>query len=157
MPTLAERSHPHTVASRGSLIAGIALMASVFVSGPLAGWNGTVGLAITMMLWLVVGLGVSGVAPTYFAAAAHIPQISAAWALSRMMLINQLTLIGAKALMGAIAEGVNLSVAFAFPAVLLLIGSVIAAKTTTKAESDDYEEMSPVTGTITLPVIKSTD
>jgi len=157
MPTLAERSHPHTVASRGSLIAGIALMASVFVSGPLAGWNGTVGLAITMMLWLVVGLGVSGVAPTYFAAAAHIPQISAAWALSRMMLINQLTLIGAKALMGAIAEGVNLSVAFAFPAVLLLIGSVIAAKTTTKAESDDYEEMSPVTGTITLPVIKSAD
>jgi hypothetical protein len=41
--------------------------------------------------------------------------------------------------------------------VLLMIGSVIAAKTTTKAESDDYEEMSPVTGTITLPVIKSAD
>jgi MFS family permease len=157
MPFLAERSHPHTVASRGSLIAGIALMASVFISGPISQWSVAVGIAVTMLLWLIVGLGVSGVAPTYFAAAAHIPQISAAWALSRMMLINQLTLIGAKALMGAIAEGVNLSAAFAFPAVLLLIGSVIAAKTTTRAQSDDYGEMSPVTGTITLPVIKLTD
>lgn len=154
MPRIAERFHPHTVASRGSFLAGIALLSSVFLSGLLSGLSVLVGLVVTSLLWLVVGLGVSSVAPTYFAAAAHIPQVSTAWALSRMQLMNQLTLIGAKALMGGIAEGVNLSAAFAFPAVLLLIGSFIAAKATTRAESDDYGEMSPVTATITLPVIR---
>ncbi len=157
MPYLAERFHPHTVASRGSLLAGIALLASVLLSGPMSGVSALYGLMLTAVLWLIVGLGVSGVAPTYFAAAAHIPQVSTAWALSRMQLINQLTLIGAKALMGAIAEGINLSAAFAFPAVLLLLGFFVAAKTTTRAESDDYEEMSPVTATITLPVIRDDD
>ena len=151
---LAEYFHPHTIASRGSLFAAIALTGSVLFSGTLAEIDPGLGLAVTGVLWLLVGLGLSSVAPTYFAAAAHVPQVSTAWALSRMQLINQLALIGAKALMGALAEGFSLSAAFVFPVVLLIIGSVIMAKATRRAESADYEAISTTTGTITLPVIR---
>jgi len=56
--------------------------------------------------------------------------------------------------MGALAGGFSLSVAYGFPVVLLIIGAFVAWKTTDKAEASDYEEISPVTGTITLPIIR---
>jgi hypothetical protein len=154
MPWLAERIHPNTVALRGSLIAAGALSVSVAFSGQVASWSPMAGLVLTAVLWLIIGLGLSGVAPTYFAAAAHLPGVSTAWALSRMQLINQLAIIGAKALMGALAGGLSLSLAFVFPVILLIIGSLVAWKTTEKAEASDYDEISPVTGTITLPIIR---
>ena len=154
MPWLAERIHPNTVALRGSLLAAGALILSVVFSGPVASASVLLGIMLTAVLWLIIGLGLAGVAPTYFAAAAHIPGVSTAWALSRMQLINQLAIIGAKALMGALAGGFSLSVAYGFPVVLLVIGAFVAWRTTDKAEASDYEEISPVTGTITLPIIR---
>lgn len=151
---LAAKTHPHTIASRGSLLAALALTVSVLFSGPLAEQNPALGLAATVLLWLVVGFGLSSVGPTYFAAAAHVPQVSTAWALGRMQLVNQVALIGAKALMGALAEGFDPSIAFLFPVALLLIGSFIVSKTTVSAQSEDYESVSPTTGTITLPIIR---
>lgn len=154
IPRLAEQIHPHTIASRGSLIAALALTVSVVLAGPLTAISPWWGLSMTSVMWLVVGLGLASVAPTYFAAAAHIPQVSTAWALTRMQLMNQVALIGGKALMGALAEGFNPSIAFLFPVVLLLVGSVIAAKTTVSAQVEDYGAVSPTTGTITLPIIR---
>lgn len=157
MSRLAEKFHPHQVASRGSLFAAIALTASVLFPGTLAEINPLLGLASTGILWLLVGLGLSSVGPTYFAAAAHIPQVSTAWALSRMQLVTQFALIGAKALMGALAEGFDLSVAFVFPVILLLIGSIIVSKAATRAQTEDYETASPTTGAITLPILREDD
>jgi len=154
MPILAEKIHPHTIASRGSLIAAGSLLSATLLAGPLAGINNWLGLGVTAGLWLVMGLGLSGVGPTYFAAAAHIPQVSTAWALSRMQLMNQFAVIGAKALMGAIAEGFDVSSAYLFPVLLLVLGAVIARKTTSLATPEDYEAVSPTTGTITLPIIR---
>lgn len=153
MTRLAETFHPHTVASRGSAVAAIALTLSLIVAPPTAQANALGGLIVASVLWLVVGLGLSGVAPTFFSAAAHIPNVSTAWALGRMQLINQLASIGAKALMGALAQGVSLTIAFGFPVILLLIGSFVAARAAQGAQTEDLDEVSTATGTLTLPVI----
>ena len=95
-------------------------------------------------------------APTFFAASAHVRGVSTTWALSRMQLVSQFIMIGAKVVMGAIAEGINLQAAFGLPVVLLMISAFIALRTTRGAETEELDLVSPTTGAITLPILSET-
>ena len=125
--SLAHVSH-HSVAAAGSGIAALCLaLATSFA--PTVVDNTQFGVsALTGVLWLAVGLGLSCLAPAYFAAAAHVPYVAMAWALSFMQLITQILLVWSKVLMGFLAEGFGVDRAFLFPVAILAIGSFIAFK-----------------------------
>jgi MFS family permease len=156
MTRLADRFHPHTLASRGALLAAITLGISALLPSFEASWPDALSLLVAVVLWLVTGFGMSGIAPTFFAASAHIKGVSTTWALSRMQLVTQFIMIGAKVMMGAVAEGINLQAAFALPMILLIAGGIIAALTTRLAQADELGPVEPTTGAITLPIMTET-
>ncbi|MBT4909097.1 MAG: hypothetical protein HON64_03350, partial [Microbacteriaceae bacterium] len=142
--------------SRGAVLGAITLGISALLPSFSASWPTGVLLVLATGLWMVTGLGMSGVAPTFFAASAHVRGVSTTWALSRMQLVSQFIMIGAKVVMGAIAEGINLQAAFGLPVVLLMISAFIALRTTRGAETQELDLVSPTTGAITLPILSET-
>jgi hypothetical protein len=84
------------------------------------------------------------------ASAAQVPGVSNAHAISLVSFVPQVLSIGAKVLMGAIAQGVSVAVAFAFPIALLLVGAWIISKQEPLGPSDDIDSYQPTTGPIPI-------
>lgn len=150
MTRLAERFHPHTLASRGALLAALTLALAAVFAGPVADSNPTLGLVLGSILWGLAGLGLAPASPAFFSAGGQIPGVSTAWAVSRLSLFNSSVAIFAKAFMGALVEGVSLAYAFFFPVVLALIAAVIAEQFAKKAKKGDLESAAPPTGPISI-------
>lgn len=150
MRRLAEKMHPHTLASRGALLAAIALATAALFAAPVADSNSMLGVVFGSMLWGLAGLGLAPASPAFFSAAGHVPGVSTAWAVSRLSLFNSSVAIFAKAFMGALVEGVGLSNAFFFPVILALIAAVIAEQFAKRASRTDLENAAPPTGPISI-------
>ena len=152
MTRLAERFHPHTIASRGALLAAIALALAAIGAGSIADFNTTVGLITASLLWGIAGLGLAPASPAFFSAAGHVPGVSTAWAVSRLSLFNSSVSIGAKAMMGALVEGVGLSTAFFFPVALAFFSAFIAEQFAKRARKSELDAAAPPTGPISIIV-----
>jgi MFS family permease len=151
MTRLAEKYHPNLIASRGAfLAAGVLALAAIFAP-LLADTSSTLSLAVTMLLWFLAGLGLAPGAPTFISAAGHIPGVSTAWAVSRLSLMNAILQVMAKTLMGALAEGVGLSLAFFFPVALAVASGFIAHQFAQRAKQTELDSVSPPTSP--MPVI----
>lgn len=150
MTRLAEKYHPHHLASRGSFMAALVLALSALFSGALTAVSTTLGLMVTVVLWLMAGLGLSFVSPAFFSAAGHLPGVSTSWAVSRMSLFNSSVAIFAKAFMGATVEGFGLSLAFFFPIVLAIGAGVIAGIFAKRARAQELASAGPATGPISI-------
>ncbi len=150
MTRLAEKFHPHTLASRGALLAAMALAIAALFAAPVADANPTLGLLFGSLLWGLAGLGLAPASPAFFSAGGHVPGVSTAWAVSRLSLFNSSVAIFAKAFMGALVEGVGLSNAFFFPVILALISAVIAEQFAKRAKKSDLENAAPPTGPISI-------
>ncbi len=150
MTRLAEKMHPHTMASRGALLAAFALAAAALFAGPVADANQVAGLILGSLLWGLAGLGLAPASPAFFSAAGHVPGVSTAWAVSRLSLFNSSVAIFAKAYMGVLVEGVGLATAFFFPVVLALISAVIAEQFAKRARKADLDAAAPPTGPISI-------
>jgi hypothetical protein len=152
MTRLAERYHPHLMASRGSFMAAIALALTAIFAPMLTESSPTLGLVVASLLWGLAGLGLSPVSPAFFSAAGHIPGVSTAWAVSRLSLFNSMVAIGAKTMMGALTEGVGLSLAFFFPITLAIGSGVIAGLFASRARRSELDAAAPPTGPISIIV-----
>ena len=152
MTRLAERYHPHLMASRGSFMAAIALALTAIFAPMLTESSPTLGLVVASLLWGLAGLGLSPVSPAFFSAAGHIPGVSTAWAVSRLSLFNSMVAIGAKTMMGALTEGVGLSLAFFFPISLAIGSGVIAGLFASRARRSELDAAAPPTGPISIIV-----
>jgi len=152
MGTLAEKMHPHHLASRGAALAAISLASAALFSGMVATYNTGLGLLVTSFFWGLAGLGLAPAAPTFFSAAGHIQGVSTAWAVSRMSLFNSIVSIGAKALMGALVEGIGLQLAFIFPVILAIAAAFLADNFAKKARINELEAAAPPTGPISIIV-----
>lgn len=150
MTRLAEKFHPHTMASRGALLAAVALALAALFAGPVADSNATAGLIFGSVLWGLAGLGLAPASPAFFSAGGQVPGVSTAWAVSRLSLFNSSVAIFAKAFMGALVEGVGLATAFFFPVVLALISAVIAEQFAKRAKKSDLDSAAPPTGPISI-------
>ena len=150
MRRLAEKMHPHTLASRGALLAAIALATAALFVAPVADSNSMLGIVFGSLLWGLAGLGLAPASPAFFSAGGHVPGVSTAWAVSRLSLFNSSVAIFAKAFMGALVEGVGLSNAFFFPVILALIAAVIAEQFAKRASRTDLENAAPPTGPISI-------
>ncbi len=152
MTRLAERFHPHLMASRGSFMAAIALALTAIFAPILTDSSPTLGLVVAALLWGLAGLGLSPVSPSFFSAAGHIPGVSTSWAVSRLSLFNSMVAIGAKTMMGALTEGVGLSLAFFFPITLAIGAGVIAGLFASRARRSELDAAAPPTGPISIIV-----
>jgi sugar phosphate permease len=154
MTRLADKYHPSLIASRGAFVAAGVLALTAISAPVLADTSSILALSVTMLLWLIAGLGLAPGAPTFMSAAGHIPGVSTAWAVSRLSLMSSTMSVMAKTLMGALAEGVGLSLAFFFPVTLAIISGLIAYQFAKKAKQTDLESVSPPTSPMPIIVIE---
>ena len=154
MTKLAEKYHPNLIASRGAFLAAGVLALTAIAAPILADTSNTLALGVTMLLWLIAGLGLAPGAPTFMSAAGHIPGVSTAWAVSRLSLMSSIMSVMAKTLMGALAEGVGLSLAFFFPVTLAIVSGLIAYQFAKKAKQVDLDSVSPPTSPMPIIVIE---
>ena len=152
MGRLAEKMHPHHLASRGAALAAISLGLVAIFAGLVASFNVGLGLLVTSLLWGLAGLGLAPAAPTFFSAAGHVKGVSTAWAISRLSLFNSMVSIGAKTLMGALVEGVGLSLAFFFPVILATMAAFLADNFAKRARISELDAAAPPTGPISIIV-----
>jgi MFS family permease len=121
----AEKTEVHSLAFRGSLLAAICLVVSVTTGGTLAAIAPEATLILVSGLWALAGYGIAGLGPTLMASAGRVDQVSSARAVSLLTFVSHAVSIGAKVVMGAMAEGIALSAAFWLPIALLVVGAVI--------------------------------
>jgi fucose permease len=150
MTRLAEKLHPHTIASRGALLAAVCLALAALFASPVAQTDQTAGLIVGSLLWGLAGLGLAPASPAFFSAAGQIPGVTTAWAISWLSLLNSLVAIFAKAFMGALVEGVGLGSAFFFPVILAIISAGIAQLFAKRARKSDLDSVAPPTGPISI-------
>ncbi len=157
MTKLAEKFHPHTLASRGAFLAAGALAIAAMLSVPVASVSSQLGLLVTAIFWGLAGLGLAPVSPAFYSAAGHIPGVSTAWAISRLSLFNAVVSIAAKTMMGALSEGVGLSLAFFFPITLAIGAGLIAASFVKRARRSELDAATPATGPIAIIITEEGD
>ena len=154
MTRLAEKYHPNLIASRGAFLAAAVLALATILAPMLADTSSSLALGSTMILWGIAGLGLAPGAPTFMSAAGHIPGVSTAWAVSRLSLMSSTMQVMSKTLMGALAEGVGLSLAFFFPVTLAIISGLIAHQFAQKAKQADLDSVAPPTSPMPIIVIE---
>ncbi|MFM6963444.1 MAG: MFS transporter [Micrococcales bacterium] len=146
-----KRFHISQFSKWGGMI-GSAFMLSAVVVGPL--FNSTdklMGLLLSSILFGIAGFGVGPMVPSFFSAAGNVLGLTTAQALSRMSMMNTFIILGAKTLMGAIAQG-SVQLAFFFPVVTLFAAGIISASVVIKAKKNEDAMLRafPMTGPIDL-------
>ncbi len=148
---LTKRFHISDLSRWGGIVGSVVLAASIFI-GPWVGKsNQFAGLVVLSAMWAVVGLGISPMVPSFFSAAGFVKGLTTSQALSRMSLVNQVSLMFSKVAVGAIAQGAGLVVAFLVPTVSLFAAGVLAgqvAKLTPRIEK--LLDAFPTTGPLTV-------
>ena len=152
---LAEKYSIHRLASRGAVVTAVALAATVIIGPHIAQVSSTAAITFLAVLWAGAGYGIAPLGPTLIASAGQVPGVSNAHAISLVSFVPQLLSIGAKILMGALAQGVSVAVAFTFPIVLLLIGAWIVGRQEPTEPMEDIDSYQPPTGPI--PIISQPD
>ena len=121
--------------------------------GPLLGEsNKLTGLIFTTITWFIAGLCIGPMSPTFTAASGQVKGLSTAQGMARASLITSILMMGAKVVMGAVAQGVNLAVAFLLPTLLFFVAAVISgllAKDVRQAKLV-VEDAFPITGAIAV-------
>jgi uncharacterized membrane protein len=152
---LSEYASVNRLSARGAVLTAVALGATVVAGPAIAEVSSSAAIVFLAALWAVAGFGIAPLGPTFMAAAANVPGVSSAHAISLVSFVPQVLSIGAKVIMGAVAQGVSLAVAFAFPITLLLVGAWIMSRQKPLGQAEDIDSYQPPTGPI--PIISQPD
>ena len=143
------------IANVGGIFGSVAMGLGV-VLGPLATQADPIlGLVVTSFFWMIAGFGIGPMVPTFFSTAGGVKGLTTPQALARMSFTNAVLVMGAKTLMGALAQGINLEVAFIFPTILLFVAGLIAGRVAKRPSAapavvDDAFPMTGPIGTIAV-------
>jgi fucose permease len=157
MTRITKRLHPSELSSWGGYLAAAIFAVSVIYGPALSAYSQLLGLSFMMLFWLVLGLGMAAIAPAYSSAAGHVEGMNTARVLVRMTLASSLVQIGAKTLMGALAQGVGLVAALYFPIALLVLSAAIAGQVAKMAKRKELENAFPMTGSIAIITVPDED
>ncbi len=143
------------IANIGGLFGSVAMGLGVLL-GPLASQVDPIfGLVVTSFFWMIAGFGIGPMVPTFFGTAGGVKGLTTPQALARMSLTNAILVMGAKTVMGALAQDVNLVAAFIFPTILLFVAGLIAGRVAKRPAGsptvvDDAFPMTGPTGVIAV-------
>jgi MFS family permease len=149
---ITKRLHISEMAKWGGVIGSLLIFAGIFIGPLLAKTDSTLGIVVLCLLWGIAGLGVGPQVPSVFTAGGNVMGLTTAQALSRMSMINMFLMLGAKFVMGALAQQ-DLQAAFLFPATTLMIAGIIAAFVVKRAKSNENEMLTAFPPTSPIVVI----
>lgn len=148
MTRLSRRFHPSELSRWGGFWAAATMLVGLQFAPIIAHVDQIAGLVFLMIFWGLAGLGVAPMVPAIFSAGGHVEGWSAARVLSRMSLFSSITTIGAKFMMGVVAEGIGLQFAFYAPVLMLIVAAVISGEVAKRAKRKELEAAYPATGPI---------
>ena len=113
--------------------------------------NQVLALVVLSLFWALGGFGLAPLVPSFFGAAGHVTGLTTSQTLARMSLLNSLAVIGAKVVMGGLAESVGLQIAFVLPIVLMFIAGILSGRLAKQAKRKEaVENAFPITGSLTV-------
>lgn len=123
---LTEKYNVARLSQIGGMFGSVGLAIAIFASASLAEVNQDLALLLLCIFFGVAGLGISSMVPGFFSAAGNVEGLSAAQALSRLLLFNTVVVIFAKMLMGSLIDASSLPLAMIFPILTFAIAGVIS-------------------------------
>lgn len=146
-----KKYHISELSKWGGIYGSIMMAIGLLVAPPIVEYNQLLALAVLSFFWALGGFGLAPLVPSFFGAAGHVPGLTTSQALARMALFNSLAVIGAKVVMGLLAEGVGLQIAFVLPIVLMFIAGVLSGRLAKQAKRKEaVENAFPITGSLTV-------
>jgi hypothetical protein len=146
-----EKHHISELSKWGGIYGSIMMALGVIIAPPLVEQNQILALVVLSVFWALGGFGLAPLVPSFFGAAGHVTGLTTSQALARMSLLNSLAVIGAKVVMGGLAESVGLQIAFVLPIVLMFIAGILSGKLAKQAKRKEaVENAFPITGSLTV-------
>jgi predicted MFS family arabinose efflux permease len=146
-----EKYHISELSKWGGIYGSIMMAVGLVVAPPLVEYNQILALAVLSFFWALGGFGLAPLVPSFFGAAGHVAGLTTSQALARMSLLNSLAVIGAKVVMGGLAETVGLQIAFVLPIILMFIAGILSGRLAKQAKRKEaVENAFPITGSLTV-------
>jgi len=144
-----------SLATVGAAMGSLAMALGVILGYLIAPYSPLWAIVILSALWLFAGLGVAPLGPTMISSASALRGVTTTQAVGSLTLVSQVASIGAKISMGALAEGVSVSMAFAVP-IILLAGAVLVARWALRPHNNpDLDSVAPPTGPLPIVTVGS--
>jgi MFS family permease len=148
---LTKAFHFSELSKWGGVLGSMAMLAGVLIGPPIAEHDPVLALIVTISFWAVAGLGVSPMVPSFMSAGGYVKGMPTAAVISRMSLTNSVIVMGAKYVMGALAQGVGLAAAMAFPIICFFIAGIAAGEVAKRAKRKDaIENAFPPTAPVSI-------
>jgi MFS family permease len=112
----AHRFGPVNVVRIGSAVAAVGML-TVVLSGL---------YPLTLLGWIIFGLGLSGIVPQIFTAAGNLGSVNQGVAISRVISAGYIGLLAGPAIIGWLAGGIGLTSALALPVLFCVVGVLLA-------------------------------
>jgi MFS family permease len=146
-----KKYHISDLSKWGGIYGSIMMLLGLVLAPPLVEYNQILALAVLSIFWALGGFGLAPLVPSFFGAAGHVSGLTTSQALARMSLVNSVAVIGAKVVMGGLAESVGLQIAFVLPIVLMFIAGILSGRLAKQAKRKEaVENAFPITGSLTV-------
>jgi hypothetical protein len=146
-----EKYHISELSKWGGIYGSIMMAIGLVVAPPIVEHDPILALVVLSLFWALGGFGLAPLVPSFFGAAGHVTGLTTSQALARMSLLNSLAVIGAKVVMGGLAESVGLQIAFVLPIVLMFIAGILSGRLAKQAKRKEaVENAFPITGSLTV-------
>ena len=154
---VSKRIHVNRAASYGGYLGGIAMTLGIVSGLVLLPINELLAVVVEALFFFIAGLGESIMVPAFYSAANHIREIPSSQALARLNMVTSIVMIGAKGLMGTLADTVGLAYAMIFPIVTFFVSGYIQNIVGKKARKREAENVTAYPPTGTVPIITIDD
>lgn len=153
---ISSKLHVNKAAALGGYFGGVAMILGIVSGLMLINVNVWLAIVVESLFFFIAGLGESIQVPAFYSAASHIREIPSSQSLARMNLATSPMIIGAKALMGALAASVGLVWAMVFPILAFLASGLVQHMVGKRARYRELNNLTafPPTGTIAVQVMK---
>jgi hypothetical protein len=146
-----KKYHISELSKWGGIYGSVMMALGLFLAPPIVEYNQILALAVLSFFWALGGFGLAPLVPSFFGAAGHVTGLTTSQALARMSLVNAVAVIGAKVIMGGLAEGVGLQIAFVMPIVLMFVAGILSGRLARQAKRKEaVENAFPITGSLTV-------
>jgi MFS family permease len=146
-----KKYHISELSKWGGIYGSIMMALGLILAPALVYQNPILALVVLSVFWALGGFGLAPLVPSFFGAAGHVSGLTTSQALARMALLNSLAVIGAKVIMGGLAESVGLQIAFVLPIVLMFIAGILSGRLAKQAKRKEaVENAFPITGSLTV-------
>ena len=121
-----EKFGPVKTVKLGGYIGGAAMGLGIAIAVPLSHSHQSIALVIADLGFVTAGLGIGPMVPAMMVAAASLPGIAPSVALARIGIIGLGAYFIGPTVTGGLAQAINLPVAMAYPALMLVLAGWLA-------------------------------